>query len=684
MRIRLGTKFILLVVTILSLTLVANAYYSLRADHDLLREQLLDSGRTLGHMAAYLGAEAIIAYDFVTLENYVQDVSKRQDVIFGVFLDAQERPLTSYLNRENRYIAALAGASGKVSTQDLLQTYSPGSDEQVWVNRFPIVHHDKNIGHLVLGISLHRLNEQFERALWKQLSVSAVLILVLACGIYLVFRFNVLRPIRKLEAGALRVKEGEFNRPVEVRSRDEFGALAESFNAMMDEVHKDRELLNFQANYDSLTKLPNRLMSLDRFKAEISRASREQARFATLFIDLDNFKIVNDTLGHQYGDDLLVEVSERLKRELRESDTLARLGGDEFLILLPKADTVAEVDLVARRLIQAIEQPIKLGPRELYIKCSIGAAFYPDDGENAETLMANADNAMYQAKRSKEEAICFFSSEMNVALKERLLLEHDLHLALERGELLLEFQPIVDAEDGGRIGAEVLLRWNHPQKGLVSPEVFIPLAESTQRIIPIGEWVLHQACQRLSQWTAAGLEPGFIAVNVSRVQLYGDLLQVVEGALEQHAIDPGMLHLEVTESVLMEYQNNDIQRVLRGLEALGVQLVLDDFGTGFSSLNYLKHFPFHMLKIDKSFVDALPDDTGDVALVRGIIAMAGGLGLKVVGEGVERDVQWQTLRSEGSHMLQGNLFGQPMAEQAFTAFLRVVRDSGRKRSLDGG
>ncbi len=684
MSVRLGTKFILLVVTILSLTLVSNAYYSLRADHDLMKEQLLDSGRTLGHMAAYLGAEAIIAYDFVTLENYVRDVSQRRDVIFGVFLDAQERPLTSYLNRDNAHVTALMDESGKVEIQDLLRVYAPGSDQQVWVNRFPIVHHNETIGHLVLGISLHRLHAQFEHALWKQLWLSSMVILVLACGIYLVFRLNVLRPIRKLEAGALRVKEGDFKQPVEVPSNDEFGALAESFNAMMEEVHKDRELLNYQANYDSLTKLPNRLMSLDRLGAEISRASREQTRFAILFIDLDNFKMVNDTMGHQFGDDLLVEVSERLKAELRESDTLARLGGDEFLVLLPKADTVAEVDQVARRLIKAIERPIKLDLRELFVQCSIGAAFFPDDGETAEELMANVDNAMYQAKRSKEEALCFFAPEMNAALKERLLLEHDLRFAAERGELLLEFQPIVDAADGGRMGAEVLLRWNHPQKGRIGPAVFIPLAEATQSIIPIGEWVLHQACRKMSEWTAAGLEPGFISVNVSRVQLYGDLLQTVQAVLQQYALAPDKLHLEVTESVLMEYQNSDIQRVLRGLEELGVQLVLDDFGTGFSSLNYLKHFPFHILKIDKSFVACLPDDEGDVALVRGIIAMAGGLGLKVVGEGVERDVQWQTLRTEGSHMLQGNLFGQPMTERAFGAFLRVVRDSGRRLASDRG
>ena len=684
MRIRLGARFIILVVTILSLTLAFNAYHSLRADHDLLQEQLLDNGRILGQLAAYLGTEAIIAYDFVTLENYVQDVNKRRDVVFGVFLDAQRRPLTSYLNPNNPDIAALKDKLGKIGMPDVLQTYLFDGDEQVRVDEFPIVHHNKTIGYLVLGISLRRLNQQFMRALWKQLLVSFIIVLVLALGIFLIFRFNVLRPIRKLEAGAVRVIEGNYDQPVQVLSNDEFGALTKSFNAMMNEVRKDRRLLNYQANYDNLTSLPNRLMGLERLHEEISRASRERVRFAVLFLDLDNFKIVNDTMGHQFGDSLLVEISQRLKSALRESDTLARLGGDEFLVILPKADTADEVEQVGRRLLNAIEKMIKLGSQEIYVRCSIGVAFFPEDGETTESLMANADNAMYQAKRSKEESICFFAQEMNEAVKERLILEYDLHLALERNELKLAFQPIVDTYNGKQLGVEVLLRWQHPEKGLISPAVFVPLAETTRRIIPIGEWVLYEACHKLSNWIAAGLDPGFITVNVSRVQLHSDLESIVQGALEKYSIPPSMLHLEVTESVLIEHQSGMVLQVLRNLERLGVQLVLDDFGTGFSSLNYLKHFPFHMLKIDKSFIDGLPHDAGDVALVRGIIAMAEGLGLKVVGEGVEQDVQWQSLRTAGSHMLQGFLFGRPMSEQAFTEFLRVARDSGQDQQAGQG
>jgi diguanylate cyclase (GGDEF)-like protein len=682
MQIRLSAKFVILIVAILSSTLALNAYYSLRAHHDLMQKQLLENGRTLGQLAAYLGAEAIIANDFVALENYVRDVNGKKDVVFGAFLDTAERPLTSYLDPRNPDIAALVDKVSEVNVQQVLYYYISGKDDQVRVERFPIIHHDQTIGYLALGISLHRLNRQFESALKEQLLVSSLIILVLSLGIYSVFRFNVLRPIHELEEGALRVKDGNYDHPVGVVSGDELGALSDSFNAMMEEVRKDRRLLNYQANFDSLTGLPNRLMAMEQLRGEISRAAREQARFGMLFIDLDNFKIVNDTMGHQFGDSLLVEISRRLKIELRESDTLARLGGDEFLVLLPKAETPAEVEHVGRRLIAAIEKLIKLESREVFIHCSIGVAFFPADGETAQALMANADNAMYQAKRSKEESICFFAPEMNEAIRERLILEQDLHLALEREEMYLVFQPIVDTCSGRRVGAEALLRWRHPQKGLISPTVFIPLAEATQQIVPIGEWVLRQAGCKFSQWVAAGLEPGFISVNVSRVQLNSELEQIISDVQRECSMPEASLHLEVTESVLMDHQGSDVRQVLSNLEKLGVRLVLDDFGTGFSSLNYLKHFPFHTLKIDKSFVDGLPDDAGDVALVQGIIAMAEGLGLKVVGEGVERDGQWRSLRVAGSHMLQGYLFGEPMKDQEFTAFLRASKDFPVDRSIE--
>ncbi len=681
MRIRLGSKFIVLVATILSLTLAFNAYYSLRADHELIQEQVLENGRTLGQLAAYLGAESIIAYDFVSLNNYVRDVNQRRDVVFAVFLDEARRPLTSYVNQRNRDIAVLAGTSGNTDIDSVLRSYFSEKDERIRVYEFPIVHHNETIGSFALGISLRRLDEQFMRALWKQLFLSSIIILVLAIGIYLVFRYSVLRPVRSLEMGAERVKGGDFGRPVAVYSKDELGALTESFNAMMDEVRKDRILLNYQANYDSLTGLPNRLMALERLGEEISRASRDQVRFAMLFIDLDNFKIVNDTMGHQFGDTLLVEISQRLKAGLRESDILARLGGDEFLVILPKADTAEEVEHVGRRLIEAIEKLIKVDSRGIFVHCSIGAAFFPTDGETTETLMANADNAMYQAKRSGEESICFFEPEMNEAVKERLILEHDLHLALPNNELQLVFQTIVDTKSGKPRGMEVLTRWNHPQKGVISPRVFIPLAEATRLIIPIGEWVLREACRKFSEWDAAGWNPGFFTVNISRIQLHGDLVSEIKGVLDEYSISPDRLHLEVTESMLMEHQGGVVLEVLQRLEELGVKLVLDDFGTGFSSLNYLKHFPFHILKIDKSFIDGLPHDAGDNALVQGIIAMAAGLGLMVVGEGIEHPEQWNSLRLAGSDMLQGNLFGKPLNEEAYAEFLRTSLDSEGKRFI---
>ncbi len=676
MTLRLGSKFILLVVVILSTTLGLSALYSLHVQNRLLQEQLFEKVRILGESAVPIGTEAILAFDFVALDNYVRDITRRQDIVFSVFLDAQRQPLTSYLDLRNPHISALATDDRRLSISEVLQAYQGGQDPQVVLREFPIVHRGAPIGYLVLGVSTQRLSEQLDDALVQQLSVYMMIILVLAAGIFLVFRVNVLGPIRRLRAGAARVAAGQYEDAVPVTSQDELGELTESFNAMMRDVRDDRELLNYQAYYDNLTGLPNRMLAMERLYSEINRAFRDRSRFALMFLDLDNFKLVNDTLGHQFGDELLKVISERFKSVLRESDTIARLGGDEFLVLLPSTDDPAEIHYVANRLLDSMSAAVELNEREVFIQCSIGIAMFPDDGNTAEAMMANADNAMYQAKLTSGNSICFFAPEMNVAVKERLSLEHDLHLALERGELRLNFQPIVDARSGRHVGAEALLRWHHPEKGLISPLVFIPLAETTGRIIAIGEWVMREACRQFADWQDSGLTPGFIAVNVSRVQFHGNLEAVVRRALQDSGLSPERLHLEITESVLMEHKGV-VPEVLRHLNEAGVQLTLDDFGTGFSSLNYLKHFPFHVLKIDKSFVDGLPHNSGDVALVRGIIAMAESLGLGVVSEGVEREIQWKFLKDTGSHYIQGFLFGRPMDGEAFAGYLRQAKsDSG--------
>lgn len=666
-RSRLGARFVTLIVAILSVTLGASAYRLLEREQAQMQEQLVERGRLLGHFVSRISTEAILAYDFVSLDSYVQDLSRRPDIVFGVIFDTRGRPLTHYFDADNPQVKTLARGQAFPSVQALVEAAE--RSPAVLVERFPIVERDHPLGEVVVGISRARLERELAANLRVLLFAYALSIAVLGLAIYLVFRRSVLFPVRALIAGSRRVAAGRFDDPVPVYAQDELGQLTEAFNVMMCDLSQDREKLNFQANYDALTGLPNRVLALDRLNGAISRAQRTGHAFAVIFIDLDNFKIINDTMGHQTGDSVLVALGKRFESVLRASDSIARLGGDEFLVMLPAADEASKAREVAVRLNSTLIEPLRLGEREVFLRCSMGIAIYPDDGANAEELMANADNAMYQAKFSPSEWVRFFAPEMNTKIRERLSLEHDLHLALERSQFRLYFQPIVDIRAERGIGAEVLLRWAHPEKGVIGPATFIPLAESTRHIIAIGEWVLREATRACRQLLDAGIPLEFITVNVSRLQLTEGFEAIVEGALADAGLPPRHLHLEVTESALMEHAGA-LPEMLRRLDGQGVKLVLDDFGTGFSSLNYLKHFPFHTLKIDKSFVDEVPGGRGDNALVRGIVAMGRSLGLEIVAEGVERDEQLGFLAESRVDWIQGYLFGRPMPLDEFRVYMR--------------
>jgi diguanylate cyclase (GGDEF)-like protein len=444
---------------------------------------------------------------------------------------------------------------------------------------------------------------------------------------------------------------------------------------MAEEVNQEQGKLHRQANFDALTGLPNRMMALDRINVEIHRAKRSSKRFAVLFIDLDDFKNVNDTLGHAVGDELLVAIGSRLQGTLREVDTVARLGGDEFLVLAPDILSEVEVEKVAERLLQTISEPRDLRGRRVAIRGSIGIAIYPENGDSVESLMSNADNAMYQAKASQDRSAVFFTEEMNTRLRVRMQLEEDLNIAVELGQLALHFQPIVDAAGPNHRGAEALLRWHHPDRGLISPSEFIPLAEATGQIVRIGEWVLEQACRRWSAWHRGGLNPGFLAINVSRIQFRKRFSKRLGELMSAHGVPPQALELEITESVLLD-DHQDVAEELNNLRAAGVRLSLDDFGTGYSSLSYLKRFRFDVLKIDRSFVAGLPGNPDDVSLVKAILAMASGLDLRVLAEGVESPEQLDFLARQGCDFAQGYLIARPMNEEAYHAYLKDRQAQG--------
>jgi diguanylate cyclase (GGDEF)-like protein len=423
---------------------------------------------------------------------------------------------------------------------------------------------------------------------------------------------------------------------------------------------------------DSLTGLPNRALLLDRLEVALARAEREDQPVSVLFLDLDGFKVVNDSLGHVAGDRLLIDVARRLTECLRKGDTAARIGGDEFAILLGDLGDPARARHVAERVIAALGQPFTVLGREVFVSASIGIAYGSSDAEN---LLRNADVAMYRAKRSSEAgAYATFEPSMHAAVVERLEIEADLRRAIERDELVLHYQPIVDLAGGRVVGLEALLRWAHPRRGLVMPFEFIPLAEETRLIVELGRWVLREACRQAALWRADPRTGGpWVSVNLSGLQLLDDNLDAeVAAALQDSGLDPVGLTLEITETVLVQDVAAAVDR-LEHLRALGVSIAIDDFGTGYSSLRYIRRFPADVLKIAKPFVDGLHDET-DAALVRTIIALADSLGLRTVAEGIEDREQHARLSELGCTLGQGYLFARPLAAEAASDLLRDLGD----------
>lgn len=441
---------------------------------------------------------------------------------------------------------------------------------------------------------------------------------------------------------------------------------------------EDEELIRFQANYDALTELPNRHLLMERLGFELQRAKREQTLVALMFIDLDRFKPINDTYGHTVGDRLLWEVSKRLSNHVRETDMVARLGGDEFTVILPNIENIDEVERMAARILYEISRPFQFDGIELFISTSIGITIYPNDAMDLPTLLTNADNAMYRAKDEGRNTYRFFTHEMNQHAKEMLQLESDLHRAQQRDELIPYFQPIFDINTGKLVAAETLLRWKHPERGIVHPKNFIPISEASGLISPIGKWLLEIVCCQIMRWRRKGLYLPRICLNISTRQFRDDLIDIVKNALETSGLEPECLELEVVETLLLE-DNLENGKVLKQLNEMGVRLSIDDFGTGYSSLGYLKRFPFDVLKINRSFIKELPDNKDDATLVNTIISMGHGLNLEIIAEGVETKEQLDYLRSKKCHLAQGFYFSKPMPAHMFE---KRLMNSNCNESID--
>lgn len=457
-----------------------------------------------------------------------------------------------------------------------------------------------------------------------------------------------------------------------LKLHDDKGVAIGNIGIVRDITERKRheEQLKHLATHDELTGLANRALLLDRLEQSIHYARRSKRFVAVLLLDLDRFKVINDSLGHAFGDKVLCAVGKRLQQAVREADTVVRLGGDEFAILLAEVAEVEDVGLIAAKILRLLAEPHRLDGREVTLTASMGLSLYPKDSDDSATLIRNADMAMYRAKKDKQNSFAFYSPDMNQRIIETLELEVALRGALEREEFYLCYQPKVELLSGRIIGCEALLRWRHPQRGQVSPAEFIPLAEETGLIVPLGSWVLREAARQVREWEKQGLPVLSVAVNISGRQFREpDFVVKVERILAESGLEPRLLELEITESVAMEKVESAIMTWI-DLKNLGVSLSVDDFGTGYSSLSYLKQFPIHSLKIDQTFVRDIASDPNDAAIASSVIALAKNMGLKVVGEGIETEEQLAFLRDRGCDMGQGYLFSPPLPADDYAKLLR--------------
>ena len=511
--------------------------------------------------------------------------------------------------------------------------------------------------------------------------ITCMAIIVMIAFLLGMFNKLLINPIRQLGIAAREMGRGQVLVPINVQSNDEIGELANTFKEMGKNLNHYHEQVHYIAYHDSLTGLPNRLMFKDYLKRAMAEATRFGHELTLLFLDLDNFKRINDTLGHHSGDELLQMFADRINGCLRETDVithvtrdssssiLARLAGDEFIIMLPRTTGVSQANKISSRVLEVLSKPFIVDKQELFISSSIGIALFPYDGNSVDDLMKNADIAMYHAKKSGRNNFQYFSSKMNEAALYKLKIEGKLRHAIENNELMPYYQPQVDLASGLLCGAEVLLRWSDPELGMISPEVFIPIAEEYGLIIPISEWLIQETCRQGQQWQEQYNNPIPLAVNVSAVHLNGhDLEGMIDRTLKQTGYLPQYLEVELTESSILHDPGIAI-RTLVNIQRMGLQTTLDDFGTGYSSLSYLMRLPLNKLKIDRSFVQNLGQNAHSFAIISAIIAMAHSLRLEVIAEGAEEEIHVRLLQQMKCDIVQGYYVAKPMPAVDFQQML---------------
>lgn len=533
------------------------------------------------------------------------------------------------------------------------------------------VHIPLKKGSLLLNISTNK--KKFEETLAnnkQDLILLMVMIVLITISISLLILDKMISsPLKKLLIGINTLSMGDYKHKINIKSNDELGLISTQFNNMAEEISHRETLLHELAHYDSLTKIPNRAMFIENLEKAIKRAKRLDTKLAVFFLDLDEFKNINDTLGHQIGDKLLVEISKNLSKALREQDILSRIGGDEFNILIEDLSSIKDLGNIAEKCLQQIKDQLNIDGNVINVTGSIGISVYPNDGENSSDLLKNADLAMYKAKNSGKNQYSFFSAELEKTLTKRLNMLQELKHALKKDELKLYYQPKFSLLDGSIYAAEALLRWDSSKLGSITPDQFIPLAEESGEIVEIGAWVVQQACIDFAAWSELGLGIKQVSINVSNVQFErDDIVKVLSDNIQSSGIPAESLEVEITESFMQEDSAKALQ-TLKDIRTLGVELAIDDFGTGYSSMSYLKRLPINRLKIDRSFISDIPHDNDDVEITKIIVSLAKIMNLSITAEGIETLEQIRFLEELGADEGQGYICSKALPYEQFVALI---------------
>lgn len=623
------------------------------------------------NLSSLIASYAVSEYDKMVLN----EMSRRN--IFAIVVEDYNM---GKIFGTNAYVSGKIRSNGEtiVDFDPENQQHQQWLDECFYSDRYDITSFNgKILGAVSIYFSGDVLDREINDHIVETIFNTSVIIILLVVTLFWAIRLFVLKPISNIVE--IINHSDEDGIPFELvphHGSREIHALSHTMNIMINSIKDSRvalkeqkQALHYQAHHDALTGLANRFLFIDRLEQGIEKSKRNKSRMALLFIDLDHFKEINDSFGHKTGDKVLELVTRKLSHTIRGEDTLARLGGDEFTVMIEGLKDNQDASLLAEKIIHTLSEPLKIEEGEFYIGSSIGISVYPDNGNNSEDLLKHADAAMYKAKNEGRNNFQYYSSEMTEKAFERVSMEASLRAALKNDELLVYYQPQMNAVNDTLIGVEALVRWQHPTMGFMPPSKFIPVAESTGLILDLDLYVLKNAMIQLVEWYKQGLNPGVLAVNLSVKQFQQtDFVETIQGYLEETGCKPQWLELEVTESQLMK-NPDQASKILHQLHEFGIKLALDDFGTGYSSLSYLKKLPLSRLKIDRSFIGDLPDDNEDASITQAIIALAQSLKMDLIAEGAETIAQKEFLIEHGCENIQGYLYGKPMPASEMMDFL---------------